>query len=94
MTLKLSDVLERVDEGYMHYCDGCDSYHRINVDKPNAHTGAQWTFDGNVECPTFSPSINIVGQCHYFIQQGNSIYCTDSKHNLAGKTVPLPKIPD
>lgn len=94
MTLKLSDVLEKTTNGYMHYCDGCDSYHHIDVEIPNPHTGAKWTFDGNVEAPTFSPSVNIVGVCHYFIQQGNIIYCGDSKHELAGKTVPLPKLPD
>jgi hypothetical protein len=94
MTLKVSGVLEKIDEGYMHWCDGCDSYHLINVEIPNSHTGAKWTFDGSVEAPTFSPSINIVGQCHYFIRSGMIQYCTDSKHRLAGQTVPLPKLPD
>lgn len=65
----------------------------INVTKPNPW-GAIWSFDGNVEAPTFSPSINLVGQCHYFIRAGRIEFCTDSKHELAGQTVPLPDIPD
>jgi len=91
---KISSVLRKCEGGYLHWCDGCDSYHIINVETPNAHTGAKWTFDGNVESPTFSPSINIVGVCHYFIRQGMIQYCSDSKHSLAGTTVPLPKLKD
>lgn len=41
-----------------HWCPGCDQGHDIAVDAPNS-SGARWTFDGNAERPTFSPSINI-----------------------------------
>lgn len=44
--------------GYGHWCPGCESGHEINVDKPN-HSGARWTFDGNAQRPTFTPSVNI-----------------------------------
>lgn len=76
---------------YIHYCPGCKHKHRINVEKPNEFN-AVWQFDGNMESPTFSPSINIVGQCHYFIRKGMIEFCSDSKHELAGQTVPLPDI--
>ena len=76
----------------MHWCPGCKSIHMINVDKPNLN-GAKWAFNGDYECPTFTPSINIVGHCHYFITAGNIIFCGDSKHVLAGQTVPLPDMP-
>lgn len=72
-----------------HWCPGCKSYHLIEVEKPN-HCGAVWTWDENVEKPTVSPSINIVGRCHYFIQKGNIVYCSDSVHALAGQTIPMP----
>lgn len=78
---------------YVHYCPGCKHKHRINVEKPN-HCGAIWSFNGDMESPTFSPSINIVGQCHYFIRNGMIEYCSDSKHELAGQIVPLPDIED
>jgi hypothetical protein len=72
-----------------HWCPGCKGYHLIEVEKPN-HLGYSWTWDGNAEQPTVHPSINIVGRCHYFVQQGNIVYCSDSIHSYAGKTIPMP----
>ena len=43
--------------GYLHWCPGCKCAKAIHVQKPSTYTGAQWTFDGNFEAPTFSPSI-------------------------------------
>lgn len=96
---RLSAVLAEADDGYMalkgrtllHWCPGCESLHVINVEKPN-HCNAVWTWDGNIEAPTFNPSINIVGHCHYFIRGGRIEFCADSKHALAGQTVDLPPI--
>jgi hypothetical protein len=96
---RLSAILAEASPGYMalkgktlaHWCPGCDSLHVINVEKPN-HCNALWTWDGNVEQPTFSPSINIVGVCHYFIKAGQIEFCSDSRHALAGQTVPLPEL--
>jgi hypothetical protein len=92
-------------EGWFgHWCPGCQSGHEIAVTQPLAN-GAKWTFDGNMERPTFSPSINIRwgkyaggnedhgGVCHYFIRGGMIEFCGDSTHALAGKTVALPDIP-
>lgn len=87
--------MRRIPEGYVHWCPGCapiagrSPLHAISVDTPNAMTGARWTFDGNLDAPTFSPSINCVGQCHYFIVGGRISYCADSAHALAGQTVPM-----
>jgi hypothetical protein len=78
-----------------------------------------WTFDGNLEKPTFTPSVRITGIqtetrdgkwtgrwkkneageplqlcCHYFLTAGQLQFCADSTHALAGKTVPLPDLPD
>ena len=77
---------------YVHWCPGCRQAHAINVEKPNPWN-AVWSFDGNVDRPTFSPSVNIVGRCHYFIRNGNIEFCSDSKHALSGQTVPLPEWP-
>lgn len=41
-----------------HYCPGCKEMHRFAVDQPQRN-GAKWSFDGNVEQPTFNPSMNI-----------------------------------
>jgi hypothetical protein len=77
-----------------HWCPGCQQLHRINVNAPNEHTGALWSWDKNIEKPTFSPSVNLVGQCHYFLTFGALAFCADgTSHALVGKTVPLPDIP-
>lgn len=90
----LSAVLAKSGGHYLHWCPGCDSYHVIYVDKRNPVTGAQWTFNGNVNKPSFTPSINIVGQCHYFITDGRIQFCGDCKHDLKEQTVDLPPLPD
>jgi hypothetical protein len=76
-----------------HRCPGCKSYHLINVEKPN-YCGSMWSWNENPDCPTFRPSINIVGVCHYRITEGQITYCSDSVHELSGKTVELPRICD
>jgi hypothetical protein len=56
-----------------------------------------WTFNGNIEQPTFSPSFRQhIGDgiiCHYTVTDGQLNFCSDSMHSLAGCTVPLPEIP-
>lgn len=95
MSIRLSDKIYRggAPGCLLHYCPGCEQLHMIAVDRPNS-CGAQWVWNGDTERPTFSPSINIVGQCHYFIRDGVIEFCADSKHALAGKSVALPDMPD
>ena len=98
--LRLSNTLARSSNELnidglclVHYCNGCQSLHQISVSKPN-HLNAIWSWNGNAEKPSFSPSINIVGVCHYHLVEGKISYCADSIHALAGKTVDLPDLPD
>lgn len=79
--------------GWRHYCPGCKWMHVIHTDGRAQQNGHKWTFNGDMEKPTFSPSVHLVGQCHYFIRDGMIDFCGDSKHELAGKTVPLPDLP-
>ena len=74
---------------WRHYCPGCKWMHVIPTDARAQANGHKWTFNGDESRPTFHPSVNIVGQCHYFITDGQIRYCGDSKHALAGKTVDL-----
>lgn len=80
--------------GWAHWCPGCGEYHAIWVEQSHPTTKARWEFDGDVESPTFAPSIRIFsGQqtiCHYFIRAGKIEFCSDSRHELRGKTAPLP----
>lgn len=57
MKLRRSVTKDDKPVGWVHYCPGCRSHHLIWVEQPNSETGARWTFDGNLEAPTFSPSV-------------------------------------
>jgi hypothetical protein len=80
--------------GYAHYCPGCKRMHVFAVDAPFSN-GARWTFNGDLEKPTFTPSMNITGQgvCHYFLRDGQIQFLVDCTHGLSGQTVPLPELP-
>lgn len=92
---QVSPYLRKMQCGYGHYCPGCKSIHVIYTPR--------WSFDGNVEKPTFSPSIRIftraddgipeVTECHYHIRNGVIEFCGDSAHELKGQNVPLPELP-
>ena len=84
-----------------HWCPACGQMHGFAVDQP-FRNGARWTFNGDGNCPTFSPSMNIaVGpfpdgrleRCHYFLKGGQIQYLGDCTHAMAGQTVDLPDIP-
>lgn len=81
--------------GYCFWCPACDIYHAVNIEPGG------WTFNGDEDKPTFSPSILFHGdengfggfRCHSFVRDGQIQYLTDCTHDLAGKTVPLPLYP-
>ncbi len=93
----LSRVLHVVDDSHVAFdCPGCGFAHIV-------HHGSGphpvWTYNGNAERPTFSPSIRVtwtqgperIAQCcHSFVRDGQIEFCGDCTHALAGKTVPLP----
>jgi hypothetical protein len=75
-------------EGHVSYwfcCPGCEQLHRIN---------STWTFNGDTERPTFTPSILARGEhtCHSFITDGEIRFLADCTHDLAGQAVPLPEL--
>lgn len=90
---RLSSKLVLLGGEPTHWCPGCKQVHRIDVNAPNKYSGARWTFDGNVDSPTFHPSINIVGRCHYFLKGGKLQFLPDCTHDLKGTTVDLPDFP-
>lgn len=84
--------------GLSHWCPACDEMHTFAVERPFSN-GAQWTWDGNVEAPTFAPSMNIVTNprgdphhqpqaassvCHYFLKAGVIQYLGDCTHAMGG----------
>lgn len=104
--MKVSPYLRRTTTGYMHWCPGCGSHHVFYTDAP-LKNGARWTFDGNTDRPTFSPSMlswtdEVVDEdgdtwpatrCHYFLKAGKIQYLADCTHELAGTTIDLPVLP-
>ena len=91
--------------GWKFYCPGCAQYdapdhgrlHQVHV----VTTG--WTFNGDVDKPTLSPSVLVTGgfwedgtnievRCHSFVREGRIEFLSDCSHKLAGMTVELPEI--
>lgn len=100
--------LGRVENfGYFHWCPGCKKHHTIAVDKPFSN-GARWTFNGNLEAPSFQPSMHIkvgpyyhnnedtgptiIDICHYFLTDGQMHFLADCTHELKGQIVALTDI--
>ena len=73
---------------YIIYCKGCGNHHGFD---------SRWTFNGDFEKPTFSPSM-LVNQhmpekrCHSFVRDGKIQYLSDCFHKYAGQTLELEDI--
>jgi hypothetical protein len=79
------------------WCQGCERSHWI---------GKGWTWDGNREAPTVSPSVLVrypgpdagtgdapPAVCHLFIRAGRLEFLSDCTHKLAGQTVQMEPMP-
>jgi hypothetical protein len=99
--------LRSIVGGLAHWCPGCRGMHQIAIDAPNS-SGAKWTWDGNIEAPTFAPSVHVKvntpdmpeyqpqacsSVCHYFLRAGEIEFLPDCTHALKGQRVPLPALP-
>ena len=79
------------------WCPGCDDYHNIRYGNP----ASDWTWNGDLELPTFSPSVlvrygyiqGVPKVCHSFVTDGRIQFLGDCTHALAGQTVDLPEWP-
>lgn len=106
--MKLAD-LEELDMGIMvskilrdcggrlmgFRCPGCNEIHLINCDEDDPIPGHTWHWNGDVDKPTFTPSINVHAtndalRCHSFVTAGMIRFLGDSYHHLKDQTVPLP----
>lgn len=79
-----------------YFCPACEGIHQIAI----APGDPAWTFDGNADAPTFSPSIRVTTSmpggdevCHHFVRAGRIEFCGDCTHEMRGQTVPLPEWP-
>jgi hypothetical protein len=93
--------LRKTTHGFAWWCPACEEAHPLPY-------GRDWTFDGNLEAPTFTPSFKHdwnwgpmvkpgkregLNVCHYIITAGQVAYCGDCTHAMAGKTIPMPDLP-
>lgn len=83
----------------MFRCPGCEAAgrgfaHVVTVDPPPGYVGSVWSWNGNAESPTISPSVLCTGRpgevCHLFLTDGRIQYLGDCTHSMAGQRVPLP----
>ncbi len=91
----LTEVKAHGGWGWMVYCPGCKYSHVFD---------ARWKFNGNMESPTFSPSLKVTWDytdnahpqkvCHSFVRNGEWQFLTDCTHDLAGQTLPMIEDPD
>lgn len=82
--------------GYAFDCPGCKLGHAVHVKPHKNHLGASWKFDGNLDAPTFSPSILSKVEaphktmiCHIFVRGGKIEFLGDCTHELAGLIVEM-----
>lgn len=78
------------------FCPACTTIHEATVDGSRG-----WTWDGNFEAPTISPSLLVTsnppkGQrvCHSFVREGKFIFLDDCTHTMAGQTIPCAPLPE
>ena len=77
------------------YCPGCKSLHPLRT--KGAPGQPIWSWDGNTEAPTFSPSLLVnksipERRCHSFIRGGKIEFLQDCYHAMKGQTVELPDL--
>ena len=97
MKLKPECSDDGVLQGYAFYCPGCEHLHIYYV-----AGRLTWSKGGNLESPTFSPSLLNTAdkhpdprqrRCHLNLTAGKIVFHADSSHDLRGRTVDLPDYP-
>lgn len=82
--------------GYVFHCPGCEHGHIFYV-----RGSVAWSFNGNVDRPTFQPSLlNTCAnhpdpkqrRCHLYLTDSRLTFLADCSHDYAGKTFDLPEV--
>ena len=83
---------------YFVYCPACERAHRF-ITNNGVDPKHVWSFDGNLENPTFEPSLLVTGGfegsevCHSYLRGGVWEFLSDSTHGVTGK-VKMVDFPD
>jgi hypothetical protein len=96
-TIPLSDP-EGNHVGELLECPACGYGHLFRT-VPGRHGEPVWTFNGDRDKPTFSPSMLVnaglkekypdVIVCHSFVRDGRIEFLSDCSHAMAGQSVEL-----
>lgn len=86
--------------GYYIWCQGCNAAHFYPTTLGHPE---HWTFDGNLESPTFTPSLlhyythpetkQRITVCHINVTKGKIQFHADCPFDLKGQTLDLQDIP-
>lgn len=80
-------------KGLIFFCPGCKMYHSVVLAPGHFENGASWTWNDDMEKPTFNPSVGtFMGtdqQCHLFVRNGAIEFLSDCHHELRGQTVAM-----
>jgi len=107
---QVSSVLRRVVGGYTHWCPACEETHSLpdgwnfdgNLESPTftpsfkheclkrVFVKGKWT--GEWVRDASGSTVPVV--CHYVLTSGVLNFQADCTHAFAGKSVPLPKLPE
>ena len=74
---QVSAKLHRVEGGYSHWCPGCCEMHTIP---------AGWKFNGDVNSPTFAPSVKITGV--QTVKDADGKWTGEWMQDAAGQPIP------
>lgn len=72
-----------VDVGFR--CPGCGDWHSVAIGGAKNSSGATWGFNGNLEKPTFTPSLLV--KCGHYVDGKHPCWC-DYKKEHPEKDVP------
>jgi Family of unknown function (DUF6527) len=97
----MSKVRPMAAGGQVFSCPGFGRVHQLNTQPAKA----VWEFNGDLDRPTFRPSILVRfgrtagegqvvhGVCHSYVTEGRIQFLDDCTHTLAGATVEIPEWP-
>ena len=85
---------------YLIKCPGCNGVHSFATETAQSN-GAKWGFNGDLEKPTFVPSMLVRAEhgegyvpfvCHSFVTNGMIQFLGDCSHENKNKTMELPDL--
>ena len=91
MKIEILNSPDGTPNAWMFYCVACKDHHSYTMNRG-------WSFNGDFEKPTFTPSLLVRWEfngeqpekrCHLFVQDGKIKYCGDCTHSMAGQTIDM-----